>query len=1024
MSWADPVVVFTKIPAHLQLYPRNSSGYGTAPVLGSIYTTGYESVSLLIYKDNSIWKSYNYDLYYRNGVAAFYFYPTIKAELSEYKFEVYANRTNDSSLVTMRDSIVCGDVYVINGQSNSHPSSSLERYSNEYCRTFGIQTGNSNYNVYSLSDTLWSLARGYYPNLTSVWGIQLQRLLVEREHVPICIINGGAGGSKIEEHMKDLTDPDFYTNSIYGKLLYRTEKAGVRDKIKAIFWYQGEGNATNLFPYYIDYFNRLYNDWKIDYPSVEKIYLFQINIGCTSDNNSGHFREGQRSLKYLLPDVETIATVGIHGFDGCHYDTSGYHQIARQVYKMVARDFYSSNDTINISSPDIVKAYYTSSLQKEIILEFGGVKDLVWPEDTLDKTLSDHLYLDGTPGNISSGTAGGNQLRLKVDGTQPFTRITYLPNAPPTGEIFQGPYIKNKNGVSTLSFFEFPVSPAPLIGEVNGCPGAFGPVKHVYGTSKSGVGETIHTNTTWYKDTLYILHHYVRVTSGAVLTIQPGTLIMGFPSPLDTTFLVVSKGSKINAVGTSSAPIVFTSCRLQGTRNYGDWGGIVICGDAPNNSGVNVFLNGSFGAQHGGLNADDNSGVLQYVRIEYAGMNVEQYAPVSALTLASVGRKTNLKNIQVSYSNNDSFEWLGGTVCGRYLISWKPLDDDFDVDNGYSGYNQFGLGFRDPDIASYRGSDGIESSNNINGTNALPKTSATFSNFECWGPVRSSTAPYNNFFKSGARLYNNTEFKLYNTLLVGWPSDSSKLQTSGIYIQGSSTVSNAIKDSLRIRNSLVASYPPMKRTLSTEPVSLWTPFNGSDDWFNKATYKNSTKGNILLDQKKAPFKVIPLFTTSSTSVSIASGSSFQTGGTHPLPVKSYPDGFQSVNYRGAFGGTDWTGSWTEFHPQLCVYTAGVSAKKSNEEFITVVSDSTNYRLIVFPNPTTQSTVSVFIEMEEEGNGRFLIYTFQGQLTKEINLALPKGFNKCELDLSGITKGLYILKAVTNKKTYQELLLID
>lgn len=1011
---ATPIVTFSKIPAKLQLYPRKSNNKSTIPIVGKIATTGYNHISVVVYRNNVFYKYLKATLNYNNGSANFALYPTILSELAEYKFDIYAKRSADSSLIASRDSIVSGDVYVINGQSNSHYANSMETYSNQYCRTFGIQTNNSNYVAYNPRDTTWNIAKGVYPYLTGSWGIILQKLIRDNHGIPTCIINGGTGGSKIDEHFKNSIQSDYFTNTIYGKLHYRLLKSGLINDIKAIFWYQGERDANNLFSVYEGYFQQLYQSWKSDYASAAKIYLFQINLGCNSNSNSGKFREGQRRFKQSYADIHTIATAGIKGYDGCHYDTAGYHEMARQVYKIVSKDFYNATDTINIQSPEIKRAYYASSRQQQIVLEFNCVSDLVWSPSLGGVDLKDYFYIDGVAGKVVSGLAGKNKIILQLDTFSNATNITYLPDMVSPSTPFLGPTVKSIRGVNAFSFYEFPLEPAPLTGLDGSCPGAFGPIKHIFGTNKEGnVGNKITSNTTWYKDSIYVLHRYVRVASGATLTIQPGTIIMGNPAPKDTSLLLIEKGGKINAIGTSALPIVFTSCKLQGLRVRGDWGGVVICGNAPNNKGTNLELEGNYNAIHGGNVASDNSGNMQYVRIEYAGMALEPNKEINGLTLASVGSGTTLRYIQVSFSGDDSFEWFGGTVNGKYLISWKPLDDDFDTDNGYKGYNQYGLGFRDPEIADQSGSSGFESDNDENGSNAMPKTAPIFSNFEVWGPVQTSETRINPYFISGALLQKNTEIKLFNTLFIAWPSDSTKLQSSGIHFVGNSTVTNAVKDSIKVRNCVSAAYLPNIRTGTAEPYLAWAPFASPTQWYNKPSNKDSVINSVIAVGKKAPFKYEPLFTLNANS-RVAKGSSFQTGTLPALPAF-----FQSVNYRGAFGGTDWTASWTEFHPQIFVYSAGIPSRQAaiqHKKLENAETINISY-FKCFPNPTSgYATIEVYIP---NANGEFALEGFDvlGLNTFSEKIYCAEGRGVLTLDLSNKSKGIHILKIKNMDKIY-------
>ena len=189
-------------------------------------------------------------------------------------------------------------------------------------------------------------------------------------------------------------------------------------------------------------------------------------------------------------------------------------------------------------------------------------------------------------------------------------------------------------------------------------------------------------NTKLLKRNVYILQGNVYVTNNAVLTIEPGTVIIGDPVSKGT--LVITKGAQIMATGQETDPIIFTS--NQSMKKAGDWGGIVILGDAPINKFGNV---GSYSMDldpaltvYGGNNPASNSGVLKYVRIEFAGKKVKGMDTFNALTIAGVGNKTILENIMVSYSGGDSFAFYGGDVNTSQLVSYKSINDDFKFTQG------------------------------------------------------------------------------------------------------------------------------------------------------------------------------------------------------------------------------------------------------------------------------------------------------------------------------------------------------
>ena len=207
----------------------------------------------------------------------------------------------------------------------------------------------------------------------------------------------------------------------------------------------------------------------------------------------------------------------------------------------------------------------------------------------------------------------------------------------------------------------------------------FKPKTTDYNESSNILSGQIDKNTTLFKNNIYLLTGMVYVTNGAVLTIEPGTVIKGDYETNAT--LVVTKGSKIIAEGQEANPIIFTSNRPNSQRKSGDWGGVIIFGDAPINKfgsigQVNLDLDSKYNI-YGGNNFDSNSGILKFVRIEFAGKKIGAGKIQNSLYIAGVGSKTTLENIQISYSNNDSFVCNGGQVTLKNLISFRSNGNDY-----------------------------------------------------------------------------------------------------------------------------------------------------------------------------------------------------------------------------------------------------------------------------------------------------------------------------------------------------------
>jgi len=420
----------------------------------------------------------------------------------------------------------------------------------------------------------------------------------------------------------------------------------------------------------------------------------------------------------------------------------------------------------------------------------------------------------------------------------------------------------------------------------------------------------ITTNTTWSKDAYYLLKGNVYVQAPAELTIDPGVIIYG--DKLEKGALVINRGAKIHAKGTAAMPIIFTSASPAGSRSYGDWGGVVILGKAQNNQSIKQKIEGiSTSAQDGedgyygtGTTVGDaqfntsSSGEFYYCRIEFAGIALSTDNELNGLTLGSVGSGTELHHIQVSYSGDDSYEWFGGTVNATYLVAYRGWDDDFDTDFGYSGNVQYGVSFRDPNLADKSGSNFFESDNDGAGSTLTPKTSVKFSNMTWYGPyvyaALSGSAASSNY-QYGGHLRRNSDIQVYNTVFLG-----SKLE--GIHFDKTG-VNAVVKGNYFGKIGVSVSKSVMKETTGNNYVTA-----------NFVTDNRFAADQGTVDLSATFAGMTSTMNLDAPTAMLAAGSSLLTG------AATVPASLTQKDYVGAFDATtNWMTGWTSFDPINTVY---------------------------------------------------------------------------------------------------------
>ena len=434
-------------PQNNQFYARDENNEGTLFYNGTLDRTA-DAVFLRVYAEEKLYRSETR----RPGADRSYaFSVKLKPGLTRYKVEFGARIDGREMVLHTVTNMVCGDAYLINGQSNAvatdwGPGDFSE--TNEWIRSYGSMGGNP-------GSAAWGNAvrRAPEDRLTvGYWAFDLARRLVESQRIPICIINGAVGGTRIDQHQRNADNPEDPA-TIYGRLLWRVKQAKLTHGIRGVLWHQGENDQgadgpTGGFGWetYRQYFIDLAAAWKQDFPNIQHYYVFQIwpkSCSMGFDGSDNRLREVQRNLPTAFSNLSIMSTLGIDPPGGCHYPAAGYAEFARLICPLVERDNYGKVFNTPITPPNLKWAYYTSGKKDEIAMEFD--QPMKW-----DNALASQFYLDGEKGRVASGSTSGNVVALKLASASSATKLTYLDSK----SWSQSSLLRGENGLAALTFCE------------------------------------------------------------------------------------------------------------------------------------------------------------------------------------------------------------------------------------------------------------------------------------------------------------------------------------------------------------------------------------------------------------------------------------------------------------------------------------------------------------------------------------------------------------------------------------------
>lgn len=401
------------------------------------------------------------------------------------------------------------------------------------------------------------------------------------------------------------------------------------------------------------------------------------------------------------------------------------------------------------------------------------------------------------------------------------------------------------------------------------------------------------TNFTLTNNKIWILPYKCYVDDGGQLIVNAGTVIKAIKRSTNdsASAIIVTRGGKINANASPTCPIIFTS--NESTPATGDWGGIVLLGKAPVNK-VNPTIEGinlpsvpaGIDVNFGGTTSNDNSGILRYVRIEYAGATIATDNELNGLTCGGVGSGTTLSFIQVFRGNDDAFEFFGGTVNADHLYAYIPDDDAFDFDLGYVGRIQYAVSVLN-NVDDYSSNpNGIECDNDATGSGDQPFTRPKISNMTIVGVCDSAHSKRTgDVLLNGAhirrRTGNDSAFVLFNSIIMGFPR--------GIHLDGAGMIAPAIK------YNIIQAFDQVVTTGKTLDAS-------------NLTFRTGTSANDSV-QLVAPCN----YSCPDFRPKVGSYGSFGANFTDAYITGL---GFQTVAYRGAFAAcnnanANWLAGWTK-----------------------------------------------------------------------------------------------------------------
>jgi hypothetical protein len=441
---------------------------------------------------------------------------------------------------------------------------------------------------------------------------------------------------------------------------------------------------------------------------------------------------------------------------------------------------------------------------------------------------------------------------------------------------------------------------------------------------------------TLHADTVYTLKGFIHVTNGAILTIEPGTTIKGDYLTVGSSLFIL-RGAKIIAEGTADRPIVFTSAQDVGQRQPGDWGGLIIVGNAvisrtgdiavegTGTDGTTVQSGKNYQVLYSGGNTQtDNSGSLKYVRVEFAGYAPALNFELNSFTFAAVGSQTRISYLQSMASLDDAYEFFGGALDGDHLVAYETGDDMFDMSEGFQGRLQYLIGFNSVQLTPRSGSgslatdlegienDGCAGSGCTNGYDTQPYTVPVVANFTLVGC--GSTTCVGSGGGYGMMLRRGTGGFYVNGVLARFPVAGISLRNTETFARGGGVpLPDMGTSNLQVRNVFMSEV----NSTAFQPVASGTaadPQNTLDLDGNaliNSTAASSTLFSAIPATAAIPTGVTAFDWTPATSSPVATGGMATFTGALQTKAGTF---VTATAYRGAAdpAGAKWWTGWTVY----------------------------------------------------------------------------------------------------------------